>query len=190
MIFSGKLRVLPVIICSAMLTACTITSSPDICVERLAIQSVPLPSNWEETYRGQSGQQGEDIVDSWSQRWEPIGCDTFTGFSFSVRKFRSVAQAKKGYNQSLQRFYERGFKMEPLPAWAYGSDFADQYTMYCSWPETTGDFCYSVARYTNFVVILGLDPGDGITLEQAPELFGAVDQHIQAVITGVNNEGL
>ena len=78
--------------------------------------------------------------------------------------------------------------MEPLPEWAYTSDFADQYAMYCSWPETTGEFCYSVARYVNFVVVVGLDPGDDVTLEQAPELFGAVDRHIQTVIESTSGE--
>lgn len=188
MIVTHSPRVVLLLICGITLTACAVTDALSIQSESFAIGSVPLPANWEETYRGTARQPDGDVVDSWRQRWQPVDSDIFTRFSFSVDRFESIALAKGGFRRSLERFHERGFRMEPLPEWAYDSSFADQYAMYCSWPETTGEFCYSVARYVNLVVIVGLDPGNGVTLEQAPELFGIVDQRIHAVIESAGKE--
>ena len=67
MIFSDKPRVALVLICSTVLAACSVTTPLDINAERLSIESVSLPDNWEETYRGEGGQQDRDVIDSWSQ---------------------------------------------------------------------------------------------------------------------------
>jgi hypothetical protein len=170
----------------AILASCKMSTPLNVHAGDLAVESIALPDNWRETYRGETKLLDRDVVNGWHQRWEPVDSDTFTGFSLSVDEFESIAAARRGYRRVLRECRERGFAMEPLPEWTYESGFANQYAMYCSWPETTGEFCYSVARYANFVVIVGLDPGDGVTLEQAPELFGTIDQHVQATVRNAN----
>lgn len=187
MISHSKRYVATILVVLASLVACGTTRPLSISVEQFAIDSLPLPDRWKEQYRGINELVKNDALESWLQTWKPSNSDAWTGLSFGIDEYESINLAKKGYRQSLSRFSDRGFNMVPLPEWQYSSSYADQYTMNCSWPETTGEFCYSVGRYRNFVVILGLDPGDGVVLEQIPELFGTIDQHIQAIIESEND---
>ncbi len=183
-VFASRVCLFLLLVSSLVLGSCGVETTIDLEAKDLAIdEPLPLPENWEEVYRGE-GYRENDVTDSWMQRWEPANIDSqLTRFSVSVYRFDTARQAHQGYKRTLQRFYERGFRMEPLPEWSYVSDGADRYAMYCSWPETTGEYCYSVGQYANFVVVIALKPGEGVTLEDTPPLFEAIDQHIQMVIT-------
>ena len=182
--FSYRFYVSLIVACGLILTACN--KSVDVAAEDFEIESVPLPGNWSEEYY-RNGYLGQDVINSWRQKWPPPDSNIFTGFSFDVSKFVSVSKAKKGYIQTVRSIAETGMT-DPLPGWAYKSDFADEYTMYCSWPEIPKGQCYSIARYANFVVIVGLVTDDNVTLEQTPELFSLIDKHVQTVIENAGNK--
>jgi len=103
-------------------------------------------------------------------------------FSYAVYRFNSDALAKEGYRRALRTYRRPGFTSRPDREHSYTSASADKYATFCGDPVTTPGNCWSVGRYTNYVVVVGLVPGAGVGVEHLPELFGAVDCHIQAVI--------
>lgn len=183
-VFASRVCLFLLLVSSLVLGSCGVETTIDLEAKDLAIdEPLPLPENWEEVYRGTDYQE-HNVTSSWLQNWEPRDSDNqFIGLSVCIDKFNTVKLARRGYKQTLHRFYDMGFRMEPLPEWSYVSNGADRYAMYCSWPETTGEYCYSVGQYANFVVVIALKPGEGVTLEDTPPLFEAIDQHIQMVIT-------
>lgn len=167
------------------LVACS-TKKIDLSIKQFEIEAetLPLPESWRELHQGADGYRDENVSERWVQKWGLHEPDSRTnvGYNYYVNVFESVSLARRGYRQSVKKLEEHGFDMYPQPEWAYTSSFADQYTMYCHYPETTGETCYSVGQYRNFTIFLAITPGDGVSLEDCPKLFAAIDRHVQSVI--------
>lgn len=181
--------VLAVVIHVVCLSACAPTSLLDVPMDEFGLDSVPLPEDWEKRRDSANDKRMEEFgaSESRGQHWAPVESEK-GGFGFDVYEFESVASAKEGYRIALHLLRKPGFTLDPPAGYRYTSSFADQYTVFCGSPETTPGFCNSVARYANFVVTTGLTPGDGVTLEQLPELFATVDRHVKTVIEDANKE--
>ncbi|MBC7251752.1 MAG: hypothetical protein H5T62_15930 [Anaerolineae bacterium] len=185
-----KLRVVFVVIALVtMLPACTPATSLSISMEEFGITSLPLPEGWEKRRDSANERREQELgaCESRGQDWASTKPGR-GGFGFDVYRFESVTLAKKGYETALRLLRKPGFTLTPPPEYQYTSDFADQYTIFCGSLETTPGTCTAVARYANYVVTVGLAPGDGVTWEQIPALFGAVDHHIRMVMENASHK--
>ena len=178
-----------VMVLVTMLPACTSATSLCISVGEFGITSLPLPEEWRKRRDSANERREEEFgaSESRGQDWASTKPGR-GGFGFDVYRFESVASAKKGYKIALHLLRKPGFTLTPPPEYQYTSDFADQYTIFCGSLETTPGTCTAVARYANYVVTVGLTPGDGVTWEQIPALFGAVDHHIRTVMENASRE--
>ena len=103
-----------------------------------------------------------------------------------MKKFGSIRQAKQAHDRLDYRIRQT-WVTDPQPEWSYQSDFADEYSMYCSGSNEAGR-CHGIARHVNFGVTMTLSAEEGVTLEQVPTLFGLIDQHIQTVIESAGDQ--
>ncbi len=163
-------------------TSCAAHPSLSISAEKLAAATVSLPATWEmEEVTTERRRQDLGASESYGRYWRPQS--TRGSLELEVYWFESTSSAKQGYRRALELLRRPGFTAPPPTGVTYTSTFADQYRLFCGFPETTPGGCTAVARYVNYVVITGFLPDDEVTWEQLPTLFGTIDQHIQTVIT-------
>jgi hypothetical protein len=147
-------------------------------------EAIPRIEHWEihtrEPYAIRMEQLG--TTDAMRLGWQSVRPGKTEAFSYSVYRFESIPAARDGYKRALRIYRVPGYTADPRREWSYKSDYANRYTTFCGSQETTPGTCISVGRYANYVVVVAFVPGDDVGVEHLPELFGAVDRHVQAVI--------
>jgi hypothetical protein len=156
----------------------------------ISAEAIPPVEGWELVTRppGATPIAQLGATDATQVVWDRPTSAKGEGFSYSVHHFQTTRQAREGYRRALRIYRIPGYTADPNPEWAYDSQDAHQYATFCGGQETTPGNCYSVGRYANYVVVVGFLPGQHVGVERLPELFGAVDRHVAAVIAGAQDK--
>lgn len=164
-----------------LVVACQKGIVVDLPTERLlSIEYLPLPDHWNQVRYGKADSPGDHILERWYSIWSPSD-DPAQMIMLGVwaDKAQSASMAKREYRRSLRRAKKYGCHLCNWKLEGFGT-YLDQWTVLDCTPSA-GSAQY-IARYGNTVVGAELWAGDGVELDQAPELFAVIDAHVQEVI--------
>ena len=162
---------------------CASQSPLKIGASDFATDMYALPDDWRvERFTGGRRMEELGASEAAGHGWYDTDSGGAALFHYGVFRFESVRLARRGYRAALRTYRIPGFRDPPSRDLSYQSTYADEYITFCGGQETTYGTCYSLARYVNLVVVVGLRPSDEVSLGRLPDLLEAVDRHIQAVI--------